>query len=224
MCCLTKPRTRNPVLECSVHWHPVVTNSIGILRRRSGTMARMQVRTSKSDPIHIDHVRPNGSDGLIGMTFCPGKVDHNARYGAWRRDLDTDLDAIASWGTGTVVTLVEDQELEFLQVTGPGAGVRARGMQWIHFPMVDTEAPGGTFDVRWRTVGAEIVSELKRGRNVVLHCRGGLGRTGTIAVLLMREFGHSVDESIELVRSARHDTIEFVQEHYLRGLATDTSE
>ncbi|MFP6593906.1 MAG: cyclin-dependent kinase inhibitor 3 family protein [Dehalococcoidia bacterium] len=158
------------------------------------------------------------------MTFCPGKVDPHAREGAWRRDLDTDLDAIASWGARTVVTLVEDQELEFLQVRGLGDGVRARGMQWIHFPMVDTEAPGGTFDVRWPAVGSEIVSELKRGGNVVLHCRGGLGRTGTIAVLLMREFGHPVEEAIELVRSAREDTIEYVQEIYLRGLATRRSE
>jgi ADP-ribosyl-[dinitrogen reductase] hydrolase len=184
----------------------------------------MQVRTSKSDPIQIDPVRPNGSDGLIGMTFCPGKVDSRAFYGAWRRDLDTDLDAIASWGAGTVVTLVEDHELEYLQVTGMGDGVRTRGMHWVHFPMVDTEAPGGTFDVRWRTVGAEIVSELQRGGNIVLHCRGGLGRTGTIAVLLMMEFGHPVDEAIELVRSARGDTIEYAQELYLRGLAPHRSE
>jgi ADP-ribosyl-[dinitrogen reductase] hydrolase len=184
----------------------------------------MQVRTSKSDPIQIDPVRPNGSDGLIGMTFCPGKVDPQALYGAWRRDLDTDLDAIASWGAGTVVTLVEDQELEFLQVTGLGEGVQTRGMKWIHFPMIDTEAPRATFDATWRSVSAEIVSELKRGRNIVLHCRGGLGRTGTIAALLMREFGHPVNEAIELVRSARQDTIEYVQELYLRGLATRNSE
>jgi ADP-ribosyl-[dinitrogen reductase] hydrolase len=187
-------------------------------------MARMQVRTSKSDPIRIDPVQPNGSDGLIGLTFCPGKVDLNARHAAWRRDLDTDLDEIALWGAGTVITLLEHQELELLQVAGMGDGVRARGMQWIHFPMVDTEAPGEMFQARWPAIASELVAELEQGRNVVLHCRGGLGRTGTIAVLLMREFGHSVDEAIELVRSARQDTIEYVQELYLRGLATPRSE
>jgi ADP-ribosyl-[dinitrogen reductase] hydrolase len=187
-------------------------------------MARMKILTSKSDPIRIDPVRPNGSDGQIGMTLCPGKVDPHAHFGEWRRDLDTDLDAIASWGAGTVVTLVEGEELEFLQVTGMGAGVRARGMRWIHFPMVDTEPPHGTFDDRWRAVGAEIVTELKRGGNVVLHCRGGLGRTGTIAVLLLMEFGHPVNEAIELVRSAREGAIEYVQWLYLQRLVTHRPE
>jgi ADP-ribosyl-[dinitrogen reductase] hydrolase len=182
-------------------------------------MVPMKVRTSASDPIQINSVRPDGSAGLIGMTFCPGKVDPNGLYGAWQRDLDTDLDVIASWGADTVVTLLEDQELKFLQVTGLGDGVQARAMQWIHFPMVDTEAPSETFDASWRTIGSVIVGELKRGGNVVLHCKGGQGRTGTIAVLLMREFGHPIDEAINLVRTARHGAIESVQEHYLRGLA-----
>jgi ADP-ribosyl-[dinitrogen reductase] hydrolase len=183
-------------------------------------MACMPIRTSESDPIQINPLQPSGSTGWIGMTFCPGKVDHNVRFDPWERDLDIDLDAIVSWGATTVVTLVEDSELESLKVTGLEDGVRARGMRWIHFPMVDTEAPGSSFDARWRTVGPEIMSDLNRGGKVVLHCRGGLGRTGTIAVFLMREFGHSIDEAIHLVRAARPDTIEYVQERYLRGLET----
>ena len=49
-----------------------------------------------------------GADrGKIGITLAPGKNDRFAIGGPWARDLDMDLDAIAAWGTRTIVTLLE---------------------------------------------------------------------------------------------------------------------
>ncbi len=57
---------------------------------------------------------------------------------------------------------------------------------------------------------------------VLLHCRGGLGRTGVVAARLLMEFGVPVKDAVRTVRAARPGTIETsAQERYLRDLALD---
>jgi ADP-ribosyl-[dinitrogen reductase] hydrolase len=43
---------------------------------------------------------------------------------------------------------------------------------------------------------------------VLLHCRGGLGRSGTIAARLLVELGENPRVAIDRVRRARHGAIE----------------
>jgi protein-tyrosine phosphatase len=58
----------------------------------------------------------------------------------------------------------------------------------------------------------EIVQRFKKGENIFIHCRGGHGRTGVVAALLLgRLYGLSAYESLELVQKY-HDTRIDVQE------------
>lgn len=68
------------------------------------------MRTSQTHPLQIAAVRPGPKLGRIGLTFCPGKKQPHAATGAWDRDLETDVQAIKTWGAGAVVTLIEDHE------------------------------------------------------------------------------------------------------------------
>ena len=42
----------------------------------------------------------------------------------------------------------------------------------------------------------------------MLHCRGGKGRAGTVAAILLVDFGYDKQEAINLVRSRREGAIE----------------
>ena len=58
---------------------------------------------------------------------------------------------------------------------------------------------------------------IKQGDNVLVHCRGGLGRSGTIAALLLIEFGLLNGLAIAQVRIARPGAIDIAeQEEYVR--------
>lgn len=48
---------------------------------------------------------------------------------------------------------------------------------------------------------------LKEGKNVVVVCKGGLGRSGTFAAACLMYGGVSAKEAIKIVRTARNDTI-----------------
>ncbi|RAP42353.1 hypothetical protein BYZ73_06255 [Rhodovulum viride] len=167
-----------------------------------------EARTSRTHPLQIAEVSVGPGHGRIGITFCPGKHDPVASTGAWARDLDADLDTIAGWGARLVLSLVEEAELVALKVPGLGAGVRARGMVWRHLPIRDYSVPDDFFERQWTTTGPEIRTILRQDGDVLVHCKGGLGRAGMIAARLLAELGVAPPEAIRAVRRARPGAIE----------------
>jgi len=167
-----------------------------------------KVRTSQTHPLQIAEVRASESHGRIGITFCPGKQDAGAVTGAWARDLSVDLDLIAAWGAQMVLTLIESQELKSLKVPDLGSSVEARGMAWRHLPIADYSIPGAGFETAWESAGREIRALLREGGNVLVHCKGGLGRAGMIAARLLVELGMPPKEAVRTVRRARKGAIE----------------
>lgn len=166
------------------------------------------VRTSHTHPLQIAEVRASPSHGRIGITFCPGKHDRFAHTGAWVRDLGIDLDAIHAWGAKLVLTLVEPAELKALNVPHLGHEIERRGMKWRHLPIADFSVPGDDFEQQWVTQGREIREMLRKGEDVLVHCKGGLGRAGMIAARLLAELGMAPEEAIRAIRHARKGAIE----------------
>lgn len=168
-------------------------------------------RTSLSHPLQIAEISPALGEtvgGKIGLTFCPGKKQANAVTGAWDRDLPTDLDAIAAWGAAAVVTLVEPHELESLQVAQLGEEVRARHMGWYHLPIRDVSVPDAAFEAAWASAGEQLRNLVRHGFGVLVHCKGGLGRAGTIAARLLVELGMDHATAVQQVRMVRPGAIE----------------
>lgn len=165
-------------------------------------------RTSLSHPLQISSVSAGAGLGRIGITFCPGKKQPFAMTGAWERDLGMDIKAIADWGASAVITLVEDHELETLGVTEIGREIAAAHMDWMHLPIPDVSAPGLDFERAWQLHGEGIRGRLRDGFDVVVHCKGGLGRAGTVAARLLAELGIEPDDAIREVRATRPGALE----------------
>ena len=177
------------------------------------------MKTSKSHPLRINSVQVDNHTGKIGITLCPGKKQKRAMTGAWDRDLETDIAAIKSSGYSALVTLMEEQELTHYSV--PKAHMesitKSHGLDWFHLPIKDVDIPGPAFEQVWKTAGHQLINLLNNGQSIVVHCLGGLGRSGTIAARLLVELGIQPDEAIDRVRRARPGAIETrTQEHYVR--------
>jgi ADP-ribosyl-[dinitrogen reductase] hydrolase len=177
-------------------------------------------RTSLTHPLQIAVVTAGPEFGRVGITFCPGKYDPHAMSGAWDRDLGTDLDAIRDWGAAAIVTLLEPKELTLLRVEHLGEEVLRRNMLWFNLPIVDVSIPNEQFNGKWDTAGEELRSILRSGSDVLVHCRGGLGRAGTIAARLLIELGMEPETAIARVRAVRPGAIETSeQERFVRGVS-----
>jgi ADP-ribosyl-[dinitrogen reductase] hydrolase len=123
--------------------------------------------------------------------------------GAWNRDLGIDLDALRSWGAAAVITLIQAHEFESLGVDDLGQEVIGRHMDWLHLPIQDVSVPGRDFEQAWKEQGERVRARLRNGFNVVVHCKGGLGRAGTVAARLLVELGWEPSKAISAVRQVR---------------------
>ena len=161
---------------------------------------------------------PNG--GRLGLGCCPGHRLRLSPLGLIRRteSLRADLKLIAAWKPNAVLSLMEEQEL-----TEAGAPVhllaeelQAHGVDWLHLPICDMMAPDERFERAWVDLWPRLHRELEQGGRVFIHCYAGLGRTGTVAALILMNYGLSARDAMRQVREARPGSVQsFEQENYL---------
>jgi Dual specificity phosphatase, catalytic domain len=79
----------------------------------------------------------------------------------------------------------------------------------LRFAIEDMGVPREAESERFQTFVQDVVRRLEEDQNVVVHCRGGLGRTGTLAACVLVALGrHAADEAIAAVREARKGTVQ----------------
>lgn len=181
----------------------------------------MTPRTSDSHPLRVDSVGANEFPGRLGITFAPDKksASHHAAD-AWDRHLDVDLDALADrFQTHVLVSLMEDHKYDLLEIPELLREANERGMEVVHLPIRDVSVPRSDQREAFEAMHSDVSDHLRQGRNVVVHCHGGLGRSGLVAASVLTRFGASADEAIARVRAARPGAIETAeQERFVRDL------
>ena len=140
------------------------------------------------------------------MTLAPGKK-HPGLAGLWRRHLDDDLRRLREhYGTRLLVSLLEASEFEKLGTPDLLDRARAHGLETAWLPTVDGSAPNSMDD--FLQLVEQILGNAREGRTVVIHCRGGLGRTGLAAACCLVAVGHAPPEAVRLVRKVRPGSVE----------------
>lgn len=129
-----------------------------------------------------------------------------------------DLKRIAAWKPHAVLSLMEEHELA--EAGAPvhllNEELRAQGIDWLHLPICDMQAPDKRFERSWIDLWPRLDRELRHGGRVFIHCYAGLGRTGTIAALILMQYGFSARDALQQVRAARPGSVQSMeQEHYL---------
>lgn len=162
---------------------------------------------------------PNG--GRLGLGCCPGHRLTPMAVVPRRGSLTADLKRIAAWKPHLVLTLMEEDELAYV---GAPAELLARefaalGVGWRHLPIPNLEPPDHRFETAWVDLWPKLDAAFGQGERLFLHCYAGLGRTGTVASLILMKYGMAPMAAIRTVRAVRPGSVETpTQERYLSML------
>lgn len=134
-------------------------------------------------------------DGRLAGASKPGLFD----------DLEDDLAFLSGRGVRLVVTLTE---------TALDAGRAPEGVDFLHFPIEDmgVPTPRDTFALCVR-----ILLSIEKDRPVAVHCKAGLGRTGTILACCLVTDGVEPEHAIRQIRLVNPNYIQTQsQERFVR--------
>lgn len=139
----------------------------------------------------------------------PGRIALSARP----RGGDWLADEVADWkraGISNVLSLLEPQEETDLDLCGEADEVRGHGLEFFSLPIPDRNVPASESKL---TLALEYLDRrLSGGKNVLVHCRQGVGRTGLVAACLLIKKGMSPSAAIERISAARGEEVPETEE------------
>jgi protein-tyrosine phosphatase len=120
------------------------------------------------------------------------------RGGDWLQD------EVSRWrqeSIDVIVSLLEDEEAAQFNLLDEGRAAKDNGIRFISFPIPDRAAPSSTPDAV--SLIAKMADALEQGKNVAVHCRQGVGRSGLIAAGVLMGSGVAAEQAFQAVSAAR---------------------
>lgn len=154
----------------------------------------------------------NGSTFVF--TPCPGTKETS---------ISDALTVLQQAGATAVVTMNGDAELSQLGVATLGDEIADMGMRWFQLPVEDDCEPEAAFAEAWQANKAALLELVENKNTLAIHCRGGTGRTGLMAAILMLEAGFSWQETKTQIQSIRPKALtlaphlNYLKTHYSIG-------
>ena len=132
-------------------------------------------------------------------------------------------DETAAWraaGIDVVVSLLEAEEELQLVLGGEAAAASASGIDFRAFPIPDRGVPASRESVA--ELADHIVDALDTGKNVAVHCRQGIGRSGLIVAAVLVAAGKDVPGALRTIQESRGLDVPETEEqrHWLRGFSS----
>ncbi|WP_439123058.1 protein-tyrosine phosphatase family protein [Marivita sp.] len=123
-------------------------------------------------------------------------------------DYAGDVQHLIEWKPAIVLSLVNEVELVAAGASGLWRDLVDAGSRWEHLPIHDFGVPDETFEEAWPDVSMGVRKALIGGGRILVHCRGGCGRSGMVALRLMIELGEAPDDALARLRAVRPCAIE----------------
>ena len=142
---------------------------------------------------------PNGVSGALRLHSMPGRYE----------SLDQFRDELKREAIAVIVCLAESQELR-TKSPSYAAAIEAKSVpcSFESFPISDYGVPEDR-EAFW-SLASKIATQLRAGGRVLIHCAGGIGRSGMLATCVLLALGVQKDQAVRtiLVAGSRAEAAE----------------
>lgn len=114
---------------------------------------------------------------------------------------------IAAWEPAVVLTLTEEAEFP---ASGQSLPLRflETDYDWLHLPITDFGVPDAKDHALWRETLENLQAVLDAQGKVLIHCKGGKGRSGMVLLKLLTLQGEDGDTALQRLRDVRAGAVE----------------
>ena len=123
-------------------------------------------------------------------------------------EYEKDLEHLSDWKPALVISMTTQAEMTVAGAGDLGADLQDAGTRWAHLPLEDFTGPDAEQEEEWHAISRSALSALQGGGRVLIHCRGGCGRSGMAALRLMVEAGEDANTALTRLRSIRPCAVE----------------
>lgn len=138
------------------------------------------------------------------LYWLPDSWPGRLAVGPRPRGADWLEDEIAAWkraGVNVVVSLLTDGEESDLGLMAEAEATQSRGLAFISFPFPDRGVPDNVEGVT--RLAEELSAGLWAGKNILIHCRQGIGRSALVAASVLDLLGRGAEDAIQQISQAR---------------------
>lgn len=120
------------------------------------------------------------------------------RGGDW---LEDEIISLKMSEVDAVVSLLEREEIEELDITEEEFICKTKNIEYYSFPIPDRNIPSSEKETL--DFASLLVNLLKGGKNIVIHCRQGVGRSALVAAAVMILCGISTSDAFQKIEAGR---------------------
>lgn len=120
---------------------------------------------------------------------------------------DADFAKIKSWQPTIVLTLTGKEEFPTAGKSLP-LQFQDAGYDWLHIPIMDFGVPPHEDAQFWQSILEQLHKILSADGKVLIHCKGGNGRSGMILLKLLVMQGEDCKTALARLRAVRAGAVE----------------
>jgi len=109
---------------------------------------------------------------------------------------------VVAWTPDAVLTMTQPAEMPHEMADA----LRVAAFAWLQCPVVDFGVPFA--DADWGVIHNQLLTVLSAKGRVLIHCKGGCGRSGMAVLRLMIAMGEAPDAALTRLRHVRPCAVE----------------